>query len=174
MTKSEGAIRLAFADATEADALVIAALRNAVADRLTEKFGRGHWSSHTSERGVLRGIADSRVVIARNGKTLVGTLRLTTKKPWAIDPAYFTEVKRPLYLVDMAVLPGRQRRGIGRRLLEHTRRVAVSWPRDAIRLDAYDHAAGAGEFYVKCGFTERGRVVYRGTPLVYYERVLLR
>ena len=43
---------------------------------------------------------------------------------------------------------------------------------DAIRLDAYDAHAGAGSFYAKCGFKERGRVVYRDDPLVYYELVL--
>ena len=30
--------------------------------------------------------------------------------------------------------------------------------------------AGAGPFYEKCGFTEMGRVTYRITPLIYYER----
>ena len=50
--------------------------------------------------------------------------------------------------------------------------VAAAWPADAIRLDAYDHAAGAGPFYAKCGFRERGRVVYRGNPLAYYELLL--
>ena len=34
---------------------------------------------------------------------IVGTLRLVTKKPWAIDPAYFASVRRPLYLLSMAV-----------------------------------------------------------------------
>ena len=39
----------------------------------------------------------------------------------------------------------------------------------AIRLDAYAGAAGAGEFYARCGYALRGRVVYRGNPLRYYE-----
>jgi len=42
---------------------------------------------------------------------------------------------------------------------------------DAIRVDAYDGPSGGGPFYVKCGFTEVGRTVYRGVPLVYYEFV---
>jgi GNAT superfamily N-acetyltransferase len=99
-------------------------------------------------------------------------LRLTTKKPWAIDPAYFTAVARPVYLVDMAVAPEHQRTHVGRRMLERTQVLVSEWPRDAIRLDAYDHAAGAGEFYAKCGYADRGRVVYRGTPLRYFELLL--
>jgi hypothetical protein len=43
---------------------------------------------------------------------------------------------------------------------------------DAIRLDAYDGAVGAGAFYAKYGFKEVGRVVYRGTPLIYFELLL--
>jgi GNAT superfamily N-acetyltransferase len=69
----------------------------------------------------------------------------------------------------MAVRPDYQRRGIGRLCLEHAIRRVRDWPADAIRLDAYDAEAGAGEFYSKCGFREVGRVEYRGTPLVYYE-----
>lgn len=40
------------------------------------------------------------------------------------------------------------------------------------RLDAYDADAGAGSFYAKCGYQERERVIYRGTPLVYFELLI--
>ena len=70
----------------------------------------------------------------------------------------------------MAVEPALQRTGIGRAMLDDAKRIAREWPGDAIRLDAYDTAAGAGEFYAKCGFREVGRAIYRGTPLIYYER----
>jgi hypothetical protein len=33
-------------------------------------------------------------------------------------------------------------------------------------------AAGAGTFYARCGFVDRGRVVYKGDPLVYHELLL--
>ena len=46
------------------------------------------------------------------------------------------------------------------------------WPAQAIRLDAFDAEAGAGLFYAKCGYAERGRVTYRNVPLIYYERLL--
>jgi len=62
-----------------------------------------------------------------------------------------------------------QRTGLGRACMEAAREAAVRWPADAIRLDAYDAEAGAGGFYAKCGYREVGRVVYRNTPLVYYE-----
>ncbi|HEY1600831.1 MAG TPA: hypothetical protein VGG64_14580 [Pirellulales bacterium] len=50
--------------------------------------------------------------------------------------------------------------------------MAYGWPADAVRLDAYDASAGAGGFYSHCGFSEVGRPVYRGAPLVYYELLL--
>jgi GNAT superfamily N-acetyltransferase len=158
--------------AVDTDAAAITTLRTAVANRLTREHGVGHWSAAVSEKGVLRGIQTSHVVVARSESTIIGTLRLVTKKPWAIDPAYFVAVRRPLYLVDMAVLPEVQRQGIGRLLCEEARRVARAWPAGSIRLDAYDHAAGAGEFYAKCGFREMGRVTYRRVPLIYFEVVL--
>lgn len=57
-------------------------------------YGRGHWSSAGTEKGVLRSVKTSRVLIARKGGALVATLNLATRKPWAIDPAYFTPARR--------------------------------------------------------------------------------
>jgi len=114
----------------------------------------------------------SRVFVARDSAEILATLRLATKKPWAIDTSYFTTCRQPLYLHDMAVTPAMQRQGIGRRCLEEAKRIAMAWPAEAIRLDAYDAEAGAGPFYAACGYTEAGRVSYRNTPLIYYELVL--
>jgi GNAT superfamily N-acetyltransferase len=163
---------LSISTATAEDADAVAAVRNAAAMRLTEEFGTGHWSGFTSTPSVLRGINSSRVLIAREGNNPVATLRLATKRPWAIDADYFAPSKRPLYLVDMAVVPTAQRAGVGRRLLGAAVEIARGWEKDAIRLDAYDHAAGAGPFYEKCGFKDVGRVTYRGVPLIYYQLLL--
>jgi GNAT superfamily N-acetyltransferase len=163
---------LTVATAIDADASEIATLRNAVARCLTHTYGQGHWSSVVTDRGVLAGIRTSRVLVARDATRIVATLRLATKKPWAIDRSCFKHVARPLYLTDMAVEPDVQRQGIGRRLLEDAKDVARDWPADAIRLDAYDDAAGAGGFYEKCGFRQVGRRSYRGVPLLYFEFLL--
>jgi ribosomal protein S18 acetylase RimI-like enzyme len=72
----------------------------------------------------------------------------------------------------MAVHPDRQCKGVGRLCIEQACRIAKEWPGDAIRLDAFDAEAGAGEFYRKCGFREVGRAVYRFAPLIYYEMLL--
>lgn len=165
-------MRLSVATAKNADAPAIAALRTSVANHLTAQHGRGHWSSCTTEKSVLRAIKTSRVLVAQNSSGIVGTLRLETKKPWAIDLAYFTSVRLALYLHDMAVSPGFQNRGIGRHLVEEAKSIARAWPSEAIRLDAYDGVAGAGTFYAKCGFLEVGRKSYRGMPLVYFELML--
>ena len=192
---------LKFAIAAPKDAPAVAAPLNEAAEHLTNLYGRGHWSGQTSKRGVLPSITPpvsgvrrqvtSRVLIAfapGRRRHILGTLRLATKKPWAIDVSHFTEVKRALYLTGMAVRPGAQRQGIGRRMLEEAARMARTWPSDArshspqaIRLDAFDtnrahdaegSGAGAGGFYAKCGYREVGRVSYRGTPLIYYEQLL--
>jgi GNAT superfamily N-acetyltransferase len=70
------------------------------------------------------------------------------------------------------VAPDRQRRGLGRDLVREAISVARAWPSQAIRLDAYDAPAGAGAFYLKCGFREVGRVTYRKVPLIYFELLL--
>jgi GNAT superfamily N-acetyltransferase len=151
---------------------MIAALHNAVAGALTARFGEGHWSSLGTERRTLLAQRHARVRVGRDGRRILTVVRLATKKPWAIDVSYFTPVERPLYLTGVAVAVTHQGRGLGRLALEDARAVATAWPADAIRLDAFDHAAGAGRFYEKCGFRARGRVVYKGDPLAYYELLL--
>lgn len=158
--------------ATSEDAPAIAKLRAAVAAHLTSRYGKGHWSSAGTERGVLFHLRTSKLFVARDESGVIATLLLATKKPWAIDRSYFTDSKKPLYLTDMAVVPAMQCRGIGRLCIEEVKRIGREWPADAIRLDAYDAEAGAGDFYRKCGFREVGRVVYRKTPLIYFEMLL--
>ncbi|HWC17231.1 MAG TPA: GNAT family N-acetyltransferase, partial [Terriglobales bacterium] len=60
----------------------------------------------------------SQILTARSRGKTFGALRLATKKPWAINTAYFTAVDRPLYLTGMAVHPDHQRKGIGCLLLK--------------------------------------------------------
>src|SRR5580692_558045 len=126
-------MKLTFTQATPDDAPALAALHTAVADDFTRRYGPGFWSHAASERGVLFQMRHARVLIASRGKTIVATLRLANKKPWAIDVAYFTPVKKAIYLTGMAVLPRLQHQGIGRQLLQKAVEEARTWPADAIR-----------------------------------------
>jgi GNAT superfamily N-acetyltransferase len=167
-------VKLRFRDATREDVPAIAALRNAAAGALVAKFGDGPWAGLDSERGAELSLQHARVRVGRIGKKVYTVLRLAPKKPWAIDVSYFIPVKRPLYLTGMAVSVAHQGQGLGRLALEDAARTALTWPADAIRLDAWDAVAGAGGFYASCGFFECGRVVYKGTPLIYFEKILTR
>src|SRR5687768_13660835 len=144
MTKQQNCVmKLSVRTANDEDTPEIVALRNAVAEHLTNQYGRGHWSSCVRAQNVTRALRTSHVLVAQSNKGIVGTLRLETKKPWAIDLDYFTAVGRSLYLHDLAVFPERQGQGIGKCLVEQAKQVARAWPSDAIRVDAYDAAAGA-------------------------------
>ena len=163
---------LVFRKATLDDVGVIVEIRSAAARELGQRFGGGPWSREASERGVSAGFRRSMVWLAFEHDVPVGTLRLSTRKPWAIDRSFFALVTRPLYLTDMAVEPSQQRRGVGRALLAEAERVALAFPAQAIWLDAYDAPAGASGFYAACGYKEVGRRAYRDVPLVYFERRL--
>jgi hypothetical protein len=165
-------MKLALTLATEADAAAIASVHTAASEHLTDVFGRGHWSSTVSAKSMFLNLGRSKIYVVRLRKRIIATLKLGTKKPWAIDTKYFTVCQRPLYLTGMAVHPTRQRQGIGRSCLEEAAKIARAWPADAIRLDAYDADAGAGEFYRKCGYQEVGRASYRNNPLIYHEMLL--
>jgi ribosomal protein S18 acetylase RimI-like enzyme len=154
------------------DIASLVALRVAVNDYLTARFGKGYWASGLSEKGARFAMKMGTVYVARDEDQVIATLTLSTRKPWAIDATRFSISKRPLYLTSMEVSPSRQRRGVGRQCLEEARRITREWPADAIRLDAYDTAAGAGDFYRKCGFREVGRANYRNAPLIYFEMLV--
>ena len=165
-------MKLSFREAVAADAQEIAALRMAAANDLTARFGKGFWSSNTTDKGVILGLSKGKVLIATRAGTIVGTLTLSTRKPWAIDTAYFSKVRTPVYLTSMAVEPTLQGQGVGRAMLAAAEETVRNWPGHSIRLDAFDAEAGAGVFYAKCGYSEKGRVVFRSVPLIYYERLL--
>jgi len=158
--------------ATDDNVSALVALRAAVAAKLTAEHGRGPWSHASSEKGVRFDMRNTELLVVRHGVRLVGTLSLTTKKPWAIDLRHFRAARRPLYLLSMAVAPEFQRQGIGRLCLGGVFDLCRERSVDAVRLDAYDATAGAGLFYAKCGFHEVGRASYRNCPLVYFERLL--
>ncbi len=159
--------------ATTQDALQIASLLTETAQLLTSVYGKGHWTHQSTEKGVLFGMkGNAKVLVVRQDNIIIGTLRLTTKKPWAIDTAYFTLVNQPLYLVDMAVTTDLQRTGIGTSMLQEVTPFAKSWPAQSVRLDAYDAPAGAGDFYKKGGYKEVAHVIYKETPLIYFELML--
>ncbi len=162
-------MRIRLKPAVDSDIPAILELRAAVAADLTARFGKGMWSSIGTERGVRFTMTRATIFVARQRSRVIAMLTLSKRKPWAIDVAYFPPALKPLYLTDMAVAPNRQRSGIGRRCIEEAIRIARDWPADAIRLDAFASAAGAGEFYRKCGFREVARIRYRGNPLIYLD-----
>ncbi|HUP12711.1 MAG TPA: GNAT family N-acetyltransferase [Niastella sp.] len=155
--------------ATADDAESIAEVITEAAQDLTNRHGQGHWSAVATKRGILHSMSKARVLIAKVDDKVVGTVRLSSSRPWIIDPAYFTPVSRPIYLVDMAVRPGYQRIGVGKTLIEQAKAMAAALTGDSIRLDAYEGIAGAGGFYEKCGFTEMGHILYKKVPHVYFE-----
>jgi GNAT superfamily N-acetyltransferase len=166
-------MHLTFRPAQPEDASELALLHTAVSADLTLRFGQGPWSAVTSERGIVFALTNSRITVAIYRGGIAGTYRLQSKKPWAIDIAYFTPVKKAVYLTGMAVTPAMQRMGIGSQLLDRSLVEAKSWPAEAIRLDAYDAEAGAGQFYAKRGLREMGRAIYRQAPLVYFEKTFV-
>lgn len=173
MTSARPRSRVRIDIATAADVEGIVAVRVKAAEELTDRFGAGHWSGLASERAVAWEIRQGgKTLVARRGKSIVATLKIATRKPWSIDISYFTPVKRPWYLTNMAVDPTHQGQGIGTRCVLEAVKLVRDAGGEAVRLDAYDAVAGAGPFYEKCGFTERGRVTYRITPLIYFERLI--
>jgi predicted N-acetyltransferase YhbS len=158
---------ISLADADDVKAL--AALRAAIAQDMTGRFGEGAWSAVPSKVTVMKQMRASRVLVARRESKVVGTVRLATAKPLAFDSSAFTPVSQALYVLGLAVAPQMRNRGLGRALMDAAKEAASSSGMDALWLDAYDHEAGAGPFYAKCGFRHVGNTSRNNQSLLYYE-----
>jgi GNAT superfamily N-acetyltransferase len=158
--------------ATAADVQGLVELRNAVNQSLAAQSCGVLRAAIVTDRGIAFAMSRATVLVARYRSKPIATLALSTRKPWAIDIAYFMPTAAPLYLTDMAVDPRHQYKGVGTECMKQAVEHAREWPATAIRLDAYDAAYGAGEFYHKCGFREVGRAIYRSAPLIYFELIL--
>jgi predicted N-acetyltransferase YhbS len=150
----------------------LAALHAAVAEDFTSRFGAGFWSSSPSERGIVANMRKprfSRTLIARSRGHIAGALRLHTKKPWAIDTAYFTAAKQPLYLTGMAVHPKLQRKGVGRLLVERSGGPSRARGRPTPFVSMPSTLLWEPEPSMRrCGFREVARVTYKkGSAVVF-------
>ncbi len=155
--------------ASARDAGAIAALRGHVARDMTRRYGEGHWSACPSVADVRRQVRASHVLVARQGEDIVGTVRLVAARQWAIDSGAFTPARTALYVFGLAVASEARGLGIGREIMEAAKAKAREWPAQALWLDAYDHAAGAGGFYLACGFRKVGPSSRSEVPVIFYE-----
>jgi GNAT superfamily N-acetyltransferase len=161
-------VSISVAKRNEAGALV--ALRTAVAQGMTEQFGVGHWSARPGKAEVVRQLRASQVLVARRDGEIIGTVRLMRASfPAAVDTRAFTPVAEAFYAFGLAVAPHCRGAGIGRRLMEAAKQAARTRGAQALWLDAYEHRAGAGDFYVKCGFRMVGRTNLGDVPLLWFE-----
>lgn len=155
--------------ASARDVSAIALLRSAVAEDMTQQHGAGPWSAFASRSLVLRQLRATRMLVARRGTDIVGTVRLIEANQALFDFSTFTRASVALYVIGLAVLPRCRGQGVGRELMESAKAAARAWPAQALWLDTYEHAAGAGRFYEKCGFRKVGTGMFNRPLLGYYE-----
>lgn len=160
---------LTISAATKKDVQELTTLRISVAQRLTREFGEGPWSACPNRATVVRQLRASNVLVARLDEELVGTVRLIEANPVLLDASKFTPVRTALYVIGLAVSVDCRGQGIGREIMEVCKSTARSWPAQALWLDTFEHAAGAGRFYEKCGFRKVGVSALLDGQLGYYE-----
>jgi GNAT superfamily N-acetyltransferase len=145
----------------------------AAAADLTTRFGEGHWSGVRAFETLRKYAGSGTLFVIEADAISVGTLRLTDRKIGFYHNAWFARPKDPAgYLLDMAVHPEQQRRGLGRRAMDMAEQLARKSGLCAIRLDAYQGPAGAGGFYRKCGYALVHRGSMCGVKLEYFEKVV--
>lgn len=156
------------------DIKLVRTILSAAAADLVTRFGSGHWSTVRSDKSLRHYASNGVLYIIEANSLVVGALQLTTRKIGFYREEWFAPRQGPVgYLLDMAVHPNHQQRGIGRRSMELVEGLAQLAGLRAIRLDAYRGRVGAGTFYKKCGYVSVHKGEMRGVPLEYFEKTLV-
>lgn len=165
--------RLSCRPAQGRDATDIRAIQAAAAAALTERHGAGHWSTPRSLGGIRTMAREGLYHLVQSAGVTVATFRLTPRRIGFYHLEWFAEPGAPAgYLLDLAVHPAWQGRGIGRFAMAQAEALCRAGGMTALRLDAYRGPAGAGPFYVKCGCRLVHCGAFRSVSLDYYEKVL--
>ena len=161
--------------ARSSDVKAVRAVLTAAANDLTARFGEGHWSGVSSVEALRKYLDEGALYVVEAEARMLGTLRLSERKigfyhnDWFADPSAAAG-----YLLDMAIDPAHQRRGIGQQAMRLAEELARARGLAAIRLDAYGGPAGAGRFYEKCGFRQVHAGEFKGVALEYFEKLIER
>lgn len=157
MKTEELALRLATAD----DAAAIRALVNEAYRPLAE-MGLNFTGTYQDEATTRERMRDRDVWLWYRGSELAGTITLDARVRENFAPH--------LYVNQMAVRPGLQRLGLGKRLLELADAEACRRGLDRVRLDTAVPARHLVRFYAARGFVEIARTRWAGKT---YESVVL-
>jgi GNAT superfamily N-acetyltransferase len=156
-----------FTAATPGDAREVVALHEAVAQHLQRAIpGARRWKV-PQEKQIALSMKTTETILAREGELLVATFRLDPARGFC-GVAPFTEADGFVYLLELAVHPSHQRRGVGRLCLDEAARWARARGSKAIRLDTNDDPIRAAAFYTACGYRE----VLHHAQTIYFERLL--
>ena len=97
------------------DVEAVRSIRAAAADNLTARFGRGHWSLVTAVAGLRDKAEEGSLYLIERESSPVGTFMLTDEKIGFYRVEWFADANvRAAYLLDLAIHPSVQRKGLGR------------------------------------------------------------
>jgi GNAT superfamily N-acetyltransferase len=173
MTDTTGNFDLALRAARAEDVERVRTILEAAAADLTARFGEGHWSRVSAVETLRRHADQGTLFLAEIDGAAIGAMQVTDRKVSFYRGEWFAHPKdAAAYLLDMAIEPAHQRRGLGRRAMALAEELARARGLPAIRLDAYGGPAGAGGFYAKCGYRLVHTGTFNGIALEYFEKLL--
>lgn len=177
--RTRTAADLSFRPAVAEDARVAQAAYREITAHLGRTGDHARWHSENhpapeevrawAESGTLH-LALAAEETAGAGEQIAGVVVLDHESPQGYQEASWANDAAPgevLIVHALGVLPGFQRRGIARFLVDSALRTARERGCRAVRLDAYVENTPARELYIRCGFTDLGEhsIHYEGTDL---------
>lgn len=139
---------------------------------ITARIGNGFWTRRSDVDAVQRRILtrDTFLVFAHGEPEPIASFAVDeTMEPFWPSTMWSAPDAKALGLFDIAVVPWCQRQGMGTRIMRHVEHIARDKGCRFVRLDAYEANPRSVGFYRKLGYTERGRLVVGGVPLLCFE-----
>jgi ribosomal protein S18 acetylase RimI-like enzyme len=121
----------------------------------------------------MRAEATSRqIYLVTDGDEAVATYTVTTTPPHDYPPAIFAPAVPALYLNRLAVVPARQKSGLGRACMADVEAHARAAACRVVRFDVFRDNAVIRAFYQRLGYTELGPFFVGEIPVICCEKEL--
>jgi len=165
--------RLSIRPASADDTDVLHSILVDCGTEMRDRLGLTHWVPAFPRPLFEEQVAKGNVFAVGDRKSgeLVATFTLSRDVPPFCDSSLWSKAGEPaLYMTHLAVRPGDQRRGIGRRCVAHAEHICSVEGLRSLRFDALAEHEALLRFYARLGFLEVGRYEVFAREMVAFEK----
>lgn len=155
--------------ATEKEFAPVCALYRTICDQMAaDDSPQWVWGEYPSEEILRSSLEAGTLYVAREGDRLLAAVTVDTCFEPEYEAVSWLFGVKPGAFHRLAIAPGQQGKGLGRRLLEEVAEILRAQGCDALRIDTYAVNERAQRLYTAAGMRKAGEVRFEHRPLPFY------